>query len=118
MIRFYIGLRLTLFLAVEEYIGMFSQNVGARIAVHPADETPFPEDRGVSAPPGQMTSVGIKLVCINKLIMPETPSVSKQLVKLKFHRIYEVSSEDFSRISVHFTARDNSQTITVSLQLH
>ena len=97
---------------MDEYIGMFSQNVGAQIAVHPADETPFPEDRGVSAPPGQMTSVGVKLVRTiymhNKCIMPETPSVSKQLVKLKFHRIYEVSSEDFSRISLHFTARDNS----------
>ena len=59
---FYVGLRLTLFLAVDEYIGIFSQNVGARIAFHLADETPFPEDRGVSAPPGQMTSVGVKLV--------------------------------------------------------
>ena len=56
------GLRLTLYVGKDDYIGMFSQDVGARIAVHPADETPFPEDRGVSAAPGMITSIGTRLV--------------------------------------------------------
>ncbi len=59
---FVTGLRLTLYVGKDDYIGMFSPDVGARIAVHPADETPFPEDRGVSAAPGMITSIGTRLV--------------------------------------------------------
>ena len=53
---------MTMFLDIDEYLGMFSTTVGVRVAVHPADETPFPQDKGVSAPPGQMTNIGVKLV--------------------------------------------------------
>ena len=57
---------MTLYVGKDDYIGMFSPDVGARIAVHPADETPFPEDRGVSAAPGMITSIGTRLVSGNQ----------------------------------------------------
>ena len=50
----------------DEYIGMFSPKVGARITVHSYDETPFPEDKGVDASPGRETAIGIRRVRLPK----------------------------------------------------
>ena len=56
------GLRLTLNIEYDQYIGMFSHKVGARIAVHPNNITAFPEDFGVNAGPGQNTEIGVNMV--------------------------------------------------------
>ena len=56
------GLRLTLDIEYDQYLGLFSHKAGARLAIHPSNVTAFPEDFGVSAAPGQETEIGISLV--------------------------------------------------------
>ena len=56
------GLRLTLNIHRDEYIGMFSHSVGAKVSIHPPTVEPFPEDDGIAAAPGLQTSIGTKMV--------------------------------------------------------
>ena len=48
------GLKLTLFIEQDEYIGLFSQEAGVRIAIHKPYAVPFPEDHGFDAQPGMI----------------------------------------------------------------
>ncbi|XP_070558969.1 amiloride-sensitive sodium channel subunit gamma-like [Ptychodera flava] len=54
------GLHLTLFIEQPEYVGLFSQESGVRMAVTSQGSAPFPEDVGVTVNPGQATSVGLR----------------------------------------------------------
>lgn len=56
------GLRLTLDIEYDQYLGLFSHKSGARITVHPHDVTSFPQDYGVNAAPGMETEIGVSLV--------------------------------------------------------
>ena len=56
------GLRLSLNIEYDQYLGLFSHSAGARVAVHPPNVNPFPEDYGVSAPPGKETEIGVTTV--------------------------------------------------------
>lgn len=49
------------YLDVDEYMPL-TQDLGARIAVHPADSYPFPDVFGYNAPAGFTSSFGIRLV--------------------------------------------------------
>lgn len=49
------GLRLTLNVHADDYIGMVAQSVGARIVVHNIDQFPQPESNGVYAAPGEVS---------------------------------------------------------------
>ncbi len=49
------GLRLTLNVHADDYVGMATQSVGARIVVHNLDQFPLPEANGVYAAPGEVT---------------------------------------------------------------
>ncbi len=59
------GLRLTLNVESEEYIGMFSPSVGARITIHPRKEKPFPDYKGFNVAPGFETNVALAMVSEN-----------------------------------------------------
>ncbi len=59
---FFEGLRLTLNIQRDEYIGMFSPQIGARVAIHSHDITAFPEDQGVDTGPGRETAIGVRRV--------------------------------------------------------
>ena len=46
----------------DEYIAALTPDAGARITIHPRGSYPFPEDEGISVPPGVKTSIGISKV--------------------------------------------------------
>ena len=56
------GLQLTFNLDQDDYSADLAHTAGVRVVVHPQERMPFPEDEGISAPPGQMTYIGIRLV--------------------------------------------------------
>ena len=64
LIPCFVGLRLTLNVESEEYIGMFSPSVGARITIHPRKEKPFPDYNGFNVAPGFETNVAVKRVLV------------------------------------------------------
>lgn len=59
-------------LGQNEYLNSVTDSAGAVIVVHEQIRMPFPEDEGVYAPPGHLTSIGTRrvnvLLCITKLI--------------------------------------------------
>ena len=56
------GLKMTLNLGQAEYIQGVSQTAGVVVVVHSHRKMPFPEDEGVFAHPGKLTSIGITKV--------------------------------------------------------
>lgn len=64
------GLRLSLNIQYDEYVGLFAQDVGVRVSVHPFNVTPFPESDGINAAPGAMTEIGVTLVCTCFVVSP------------------------------------------------
>ena len=56
------GLSLELYIQQIEYIGTLSPAAGVRVLIHPRSSMPFPEDQGISIPPGYETSIGIRKV--------------------------------------------------------
>ena len=56
------GLRITVNIDEQNYVGMFSHRVGAMVAIHPSDVTAFPQDTGISAAPGVDTTIGVRRV--------------------------------------------------------
>ena len=46
----------------DEYITTGNDAAGARIVIHSQDKMPYPEDEGLLAKPGQLTSVHISQV--------------------------------------------------------
>ena len=57
------GLRLTLSVGTDEYIRTMAESTGIRVVIHNQTITPFPEETGMLAKPGLLTSIGIKKVC-------------------------------------------------------
>lgn len=49
-------------LGQNEYVQSIGESAGAVIVIHDQTRMPFPEDEGVFAPPGTVTSVGTKRV--------------------------------------------------------
>ena len=47
-----------------EYTDRFGEEAGVRVVLHPQDKMPFPEDDGVLARPGMLTSVGVRKVLL------------------------------------------------------
>ncbi|XP_030832236.1 degenerin deg-1-like [Strongylocentrotus purpuratus] len=63
-------LHLTLFTEQPEYVGLFAQEAGVRVAIHPPNVFPFPEDDGVVASTGQATDIGMRQSYFNRLPHP------------------------------------------------
>ena len=59
-----LGLKLVVNIDQAEYTDQFGQEAGARVVLHPQDRMPFPEDEGILAKPGLLTSVGVRKVDI------------------------------------------------------
>ena len=57
------GLHLVLNIRQEEYVSWADSSAGALVVVHPQDRMPFPEEEGIRASTGRMTSLGITQVC-------------------------------------------------------
>lgn len=56
------GIELTLNLAQNEYVASIGAKAGAVVVIHQHATMPFPEDEGVFAPPGMLTSIATKRV--------------------------------------------------------
>nr|XP_006815636.1 PREDICTED: uncharacterized protein LOC100378515 [Saccoglossus kowalevskii] len=54
------GLKITLYLEQNEYIPIFGQTAGVRVLIHPPDVAPFPENNGITVPPGFKSSFAIR----------------------------------------------------------
>ena len=52
----------------DEYIRSVGKQAGAVVVVHDQTRMPFPEDEGILAVPGHVTSVGIRKVCIGEML--------------------------------------------------
>ena len=61
------GLELVINIEQEEYIPNLIDGAGAVVVVHTPQRMPFPEDEGVLAMPGQVTSVAITQVKVDRL---------------------------------------------------
>jgi hypothetical protein len=61
------GLRLKINIQQDEYIGTLSEPAGVRIAVHDQRSMPFPEDSGLYASVGQLTSFSLTKVDIGEM---------------------------------------------------
>ncbi|XP_035658211.1 uncharacterized protein LOC118403579 [Branchiostoma floridae] len=60
------GLKLTLNVEINEYIGIFGQDPGVKITVHTPGSTPLPEVNALSAEPGKSTFIGLKRRVVNR----------------------------------------------------
>ncbi|XP_071508946.1 uncharacterized protein [Diadema antillarum] len=61
------GLHLTLFVEQPEYVGLFSTESGVKVSIHPPTEQPFPEDEGLTASTGEMTTISLRQILIDRL---------------------------------------------------
>ncbi|XP_041368150.1 degenerin-like protein asic-1 [Gigantopelta aegis] len=71
------GLSLEMYIEQKEYIGSLTQAAGVRVLIHPRNSMPFPEDQGISIPPGYETYVGIRMVDIGRLPEPHGTCASE-----------------------------------------
>lgn len=58
------GLVLELNIQQQEYIGAFAEEAGVRIDISNQGEMSFPREKGLSAPPGFATSIGMRKVML------------------------------------------------------
>ena len=58
----HVGLKIVINIDQDEYTDKFGEEAGARVVLHAQDKMPFPEDEGILARPGLLTSVGLKRV--------------------------------------------------------
>jgi hypothetical protein len=56
------GLTMTLMIEQDEYLDDLSPAAGARIIIHDPRVQAFPEEEGLNAAPGQLTSLALKSV--------------------------------------------------------
>jgi hypothetical protein len=54
-----LGLKLKLNVQQEEYVGYLTEPAGVRIAIHDQNTMPFPEDSGLYAQVGKLTSFSL-----------------------------------------------------------
>ncbi|CAG5125165.1 unnamed protein product [Candidula unifasciata] len=69
------GLLLEINIEHYEYLPTTSK-AGVLVIVHPVDETPFPEDGGILAHPGVITSIGVKQELTQRLPSPYSNCIS------------------------------------------
>ena len=60
-----LGFHLLMNVGQHEYITSVGKQAGAVVVVHDQSRMPFPEDEGILAVPGHVTSVQIRKVCFN-----------------------------------------------------
>ncbi|KAI8492335.1 hypothetical protein Bbelb_297880 [Branchiostoma belcheri] len=72
------GLKLTLSIESNEYVGLFGQDIGAKVTIHSVGSTPFPEGNAINAKPGESTFVGLKRSSIKRLPYPYGDCTSHQ----------------------------------------
>ncbi|XP_038045203.1 uncharacterized protein LOC119719784 isoform X2 [Patiria miniata] len=60
------GLRMTLFLEQSEYISIFGQEAGVRVAISPPGIRPNPTHHGFTVKPGTVTSIGLRYNFVNR----------------------------------------------------
>lgn len=58
------GIKLTLYLEVDEYIENFSSGYGVRIVFHEPGTFPMPAEEGLTLSPGYETNIGLRAVSI------------------------------------------------------
>ena len=59
---YYSGLKIVVNIDQDEYTDKMGEEAGARVVLHPQERMPFPEDEGILAKPGLLTSVGVRKV--------------------------------------------------------
>ena len=65
----YLGMLLTINLEDDEYITNFASGFGLRLVIHEPGTYPFPAAEGLTLSPGFETSIGLKMVGANKLVI-------------------------------------------------
>ncbi|XP_006825152.1 uncharacterized protein LOC100366841 [Saccoglossus kowalevskii] len=70
------GLKLTLFMEQDEYLGIYGQSAGVRVTVHGNNEMPWPEDRGLTAKTGAATSFAVQQKVFSRMPHPYGNCVS------------------------------------------
>ncbi len=63
------ALKVTLNINQNEYITTGNEAAGARIVIHDQADMPFPEDVGILAKAGMLTSVHVSRVCLRTLLL-------------------------------------------------
>ena len=61
------------------------EEAGARVVLHPQERMPFPEDEGILAKPGLLTSVGVR-----KVLWPATILIFLVGLYMKKMYLYEI----------------------------
>ncbi|XP_045176271.2 FMRFamide-activated amiloride-sensitive sodium channel-like [Mercenaria mercenaria] len=64
------GIKLTLYLEVDEYIENFSSGYGVRIVFHEPGTFPMPADEGLTLSPGYETNIGLRAINVTRLNEP------------------------------------------------
>ncbi|XP_033634754.1 amiloride-sensitive sodium channel subunit gamma-2-like isoform X2 [Asterias rubens] len=64
------GLTVEMYIEQDQYMENIQPSAGARVAVHPQNEMPFPEDEGTSVSPGHETFIGVKRTNYTRLEHP------------------------------------------------
>ena len=54
------ALQMTLFLDTENYLGLLSPRVGARLSIQSPKQPPMPDELGITLTPGIHTSIGVR----------------------------------------------------------
>ena len=60
----------------DEYITTGNDAAGARIVIHDQNSMPYPEDKGVIAKTGMMTSVHLTKVCLTRVCFVRPANVT------------------------------------------
>ncbi|XP_075261218.1 uncharacterized protein LOC142352946 [Convolutriloba macropyga] len=64
------GLKLTLFLETDEYVGVLSHAPGGRLSLSSSSVFATPEDQGITFAPGEVTSIATRFTQINRRPSP------------------------------------------------
>ncbi|XP_035700289.1 degenerin deg-1-like [Branchiostoma floridae] len=72
------GLKLTLSIESDEYVGLFGQDPGAKVTIHSVGSTPFPEGNALNTKPGESTFVGLKRSSVKRQPHPYGDCTSYQ----------------------------------------
>ncbi|XP_019629867.1 PREDICTED: uncharacterized protein LOC109474096 [Branchiostoma belcheri] len=72
------GLKLTLSIESNEYVGLFGQDIGAKVTIHSVGSTPFPEGNAINTKPGESTFVSLKRSSIKRRPYPYGDCTSHQ----------------------------------------
>ncbi|XP_022079731.1 low-density lipoprotein receptor-related protein-like isoform X1 [Acanthaster planci] len=94
------GLRMTLFLEQSEYISIFGQEAGVRVAITPPNIRPNPTDNGFTVKPGAVTSIGLRYNFIKRQSDPYgkcQPSIESSFILENGHVRHIKPGEEYDR---------------------